>query len=106
MRKVEKHSLFHFMHPTWAVSEAFNRKVGQAPFEIVRRLPLSDLSVFQSWEAEGISTALGTLRPACTPCLGLFGDIGTHGPMHKISFAAGKSKVGRGFRWELWGGGK
>lgn len=73
MRKVEKHSPFHFMRPTWAVNEAFNRKVGQAPFETVHRLPLSDLSVFQSWEAEGISMALGTLCSAHTPYLGLFG---------------------------------
>lgn len=60
------------MRPTWAVNEAFNRKVGQALFEIVHRRPLSDLPVFQSWEAEGISMALGTLRPARTPYLCLF----------------------------------
>lgn len=40
MRKVEKHSPFHFMHPTWAVNEAFHRKLAQAPFEIMQTSPL------------------------------------------------------------------
>lgn len=100
MRKVEKHSPFHFMRPTWAVNEAFNRKVGQAPFEIVHRLPFSDVSVFQSWEAEGISAALGILCPAYAPYLGLL-------RVAYWSYAQNQpccgEKVGRGFRSELWG---
>lgn len=74
------------MRPAWAVNEAFNRKVGQAPFEIVHRhrFLLSDLSVLHSRETEGISMALGTLHPEYTPCLG---------PIHKISLTLGRKKL-------------
>lgn len=77
MRKVEKHSPFHFMHPTWSVNEAFSRKVGQTPSEIVQT---------------------SSLRSVCFPELGGRGDQhGFREPVPNMHTVSGSSRgVGLG----------
>lgn len=73
-RKVEKQPPFLFMHPTWAVNEAFNRKVGQVPFEIVQTSPL---------------------RSVCFPELGGRGDqYGFRDPAPNMHTISGSSQGG------------